>query len=66
MPSSLFPTIDLMTALYEKPVSRERFDEYLDTLQGDSKNDLQVPVAGFNPMAQAHAVAKLNELKELQ
>ncbi|MES1224247.1 MAG: hypothetical protein ABUT20_52620, partial [Bacteroidota bacterium] len=61
----VLPVIDIMLSLYEKPRTAERFQEYLKTLQGDTKGDLIVPIGGFNPMAKEHAVSKLQELKSL-
>ncbi len=61
----LLPTTDTMLELYQKPRSIERFNEYLQLLQGDTKNDLAFPIMGFNPMAKEHVVKKLLELKEL-
>jgi hypothetical protein len=65
MKFELLPTIDLMYELYEKPRSIERFNEYLKTLQGDSKGELIMPVGGFNPMAKEHILDKLTTLKNL-
>jgi len=58
-------TIDLMIDLYEKPRSFERFQEYINTLQGDKKGDLSIPISGFNPMAKVHLIDKLKQLKKL-
>lgn len=60
------PVIDLMLELYEKPISPDRFKEYLAKLQGNTKGDLALPISGFNPMAKEHVVAKLHELKSLK
>jgi hypothetical protein len=65
MKFELLPVLDIMLDLYEKPRTVERFREYLQTLQGDTKGDLVVPIGGFNPMAKDHAIAKLQELKKL-
>lgn len=62
----LIPTLDLMLTLYQKPLTPERFHEYLKLLQGDTKGDLSLPLGGFNPMAKEHATEKLKELKALQ
>lgn len=61
----LLPTIDIMIDLYEKPRTFERFKEYLKTLQGDTEDDLAIPISGFNPMAKEHLLDKLKELKNL-
>lgn len=44
----------------------ERFQDYLKILQGDSKDDMQVPVGNFNPMGKEHVLEKLIELKTLK
>ncbi len=49
----------------KKPRTLERFQEYLKTLQGDTKGDLVMPISGFNPMAKEHILQKLTELKTL-
>lgn len=54
-----------MFDLYKKPRTLERFQEYLKTLQGDTKGDLAMPISGFNPMAKEHILQKLTELKTL-
>ncbi len=65
MTFELLPTIDIMIDLYEKPRTFERFQEYLKTLQGDTKGDLVIPISGFNPMAKEHLLDRLKELKNL-
>jgi hypothetical protein len=64
MKFELLPTITQMSELYRKPLSVERFREYLKILQGDTKDDLVMPVGGFNPMAKEHALVKLEELEK--
>ncbi|MBS1933317.1 MAG: hypothetical protein JST96_04905 [Bacteroidetes bacterium] len=64
MKFELLPVIDIMLDLYEKPATVERFHEYLQTLQGETKGDLSVPIGGFNPMAKEYAITKLRELKK--
>lgn len=66
MKFELLPTIDIMLKLYEKPRTVERFQEYLKTVQGDTKGDLAMPISGFNPMAKEHLLDKLTELRELK
>jgi hypothetical protein len=65
MTFELLPTIDIMIDLYEKPRTFERFQEYLKTLQGDTKGDLAIPISGFNPMAKEHLLDRLKELSNL-
>jgi hypothetical protein len=61
----VLPVIDLMLALYEKPLAPERFHAYLKLLQGNSKGDILLPVYAFNPMAKEDAIEKLKALKAL-
>ncbi|MCW3101898.1 MAG: hypothetical protein JWO09_338 [Bacteroidetes bacterium] len=65
MPFLLSPLLDTMIGLYGKPRSMERFHEYLKILQGNSKDDMLVPVGNFNPMGKEHVLQKLEELKKL-
>jgi hypothetical protein len=62
----LLPIVDKMLEFYSSPRSLERFQEYISTLQGDSKGDMQVPITGFNPMAKEHVREKLMKLKNLK
>jgi hypothetical protein len=61
----LMPTIDTMIDLYGKPLTIERFNEYIKLLQGDTKGDLVFPISGFNPMAKEYLLGKLFELKKI-
>ncbi|MFK7971485.1 MAG: hypothetical protein AB8F95_14035 [Bacteroidia bacterium] len=54
-----------MKALYEKPISSERFQLYIGMLQGNTKGDLSLPIGGYNPMAKEHVLEKLIALEEL-
>lgn len=65
MTFELLPIMDTMIDLYEKPKTFERFQEYLNILQGDKKGDLSIPIGGFNPMAKEHLLDRLQELKTL-
>ncbi|MCW3070186.1 MAG: hypothetical protein JWO44_76 [Bacteroidetes bacterium] len=65
MPFILSPLLDTMIDLYGKPRSMERFREYLNILQGTTKEDMVVPVGNFNPMGKEHLLEKLEELKKL-
>lgn len=66
MKFELLPTVDVMLGIYKMPLSMERFNAYIKILQGNTKDDLVMPVGGFNPMAKDHAIQKLEELKALQ
>lgn len=61
----LSPIIDAMIALYQQPRTTERFQEYLKILQGNSKDDMLVPIGNYNPMAKEHVLEKLFEMKKL-
>jgi len=57
--------LDQIKALYELPRTKERFDKYLYLLQGDSKDEMILPIASFNPMGKELAMNKLQRLIEL-
>lgn len=65
MKFTLIPILEKMAQLYSKPISGARFQEYLGMLQGDAKDDLVLPIGGYNPMAQSHVLDKSNELQKL-
>lgn len=62
---TLHPVLATMQALYEMPRTGARFTEYLKHLQGDTKDDMMLPIAGFNPMAKDHLLKKMDELQAL-
>jgi hypothetical protein len=66
MKFELLPIIENMLELYQIPRTPDRFQKYLKILRGDTKDDLVMPIGGFNPMAKEHIVDKLNKLKTLQ
>ena len=57
--------LDRIKELYKLPRNKQRFDKYLFMLQGSSKDDLLLPIAGYNPMGKELAVTKLDELIQL-
>ncbi len=65
MTFEILPTIDIMLNLYQLPRTQERFQAYIKLLQGNTKNDLLIPISGYNPMAKEPLIAKLNELKKM-
>lgn len=65
MTFELLPIFDAMYELYAKPRSFERFNEYLKLLQGNSKDDMELPIGGYNPMAKDHLLQKIDELTAL-
>ncbi|GAA4274915.1 hypothetical protein U6A24_12375 [Aquimarina gracilis] len=66
MKFELIPILDFIEDLYNKPRSQNRFKEYLFKLQGNSKDGLDLPIMGFNPMGKEHALQKIEELKYLE
>lgn len=65
MPFCLRPILSDIKELYSKPRSPQRFKEYLTMLQGDTKDDMSLPIVGFNPMAKDHVLDKIAELESL-
>jgi hypothetical protein len=61
----LLPILDVMSNFYQMPRGNDRFQEYLKILRGNTKDDMVMPIGGFNPMAKEHILVKLNELKTL-
>ncbi len=66
MKFKLRPVVSEIRELYSKPISYDRFRSYLAMLEGDSKGDMILPIAGFNPMAKDHVLQKIGELVDLQ
>lgn len=64
MEFELIPVLDQIKALYDLPLAK-RFDHYLFLLQGDSKQDMILPIAGFNPLAKQKGKDKLQRLISL-
>ena len=65
MKFELIPILDKMEALYQLPRTKERFDTYLHMLQGPAKEDMILPIAGYNPMGKENVLLKIRELKAL-
>jgi hypothetical protein len=65
MEFELLPILKTMRSLYESPKDMQRFQTYLQLLQGDSNGDIELPIGGFNPMAGSHLLNKLDELLDL-
>jgi len=64
MQFQLKPILSEIKDLYSKPISTERFKEYISKLQGGTKGDLALPIGGFNPMAKEHILQKISELED--
>jgi len=61
----ILPTLDIMKELYSQPLTGQRFKDYLRELQGGTRGELVLPIAGFNPMAKGHILKKIKELEVL-
>ncbi len=66
MKFQLKPILSEIKDFYAKPISPERFNEYISKLQGDTKGDLALPIGGFNPMAKEHILTKISELESFE
>lgn len=65
MKFKLVPILAKMAALYRLPRTRKRFDQYLQMLQGQSKADPVLPIAGYNPMGKESVLLKLEALQAM-
>ncbi len=65
MTFQLLPILSIMRDFYQKPRNPERFQTYLQLLQGNTKGDLALPIGGFNPMGKEHVLEKLDALAAL-
>ena len=61
----LLKVLELIRDLYRMPRDRTRFAHYLRLLQGPNGDEMELPIAGFNPMGKALALQKLEELLAL-
>ena len=61
----LVPILDQMEDLYRLPRTGQRFSAYLSMLQGETKDDMIMPIAGYNPMGKDHVLEQLLALKNL-
>lgn len=66
MQFELIPILDKMAALYQMPRTSARFDAYLLMLQGATKGDMILPIAGYNPMAKEEVLQQVQYLRKLQ
>ncbi|GAB5555596.1 MAG: hypothetical protein Sapg2KO_51870 [Saprospiraceae bacterium] len=64
MPFELVPVFEKMEAIYQLPYGR-RFEKYLYLLQEGNKDELKLPIAGYNPMGKPAVLEKLQELMAL-
>jgi len=63
---SRIEVLRIVQEIYRIPRSRERFEKYLTCLHGENKEDIEIPIASFNPMGKELAARKLNELIEFE
>ncbi len=59
------PILSEIKALYQKPISSQRFKDYMSILQGPKNGDLKLPISGFNPMAKDHIIQKIEALQRI-
>ena len=62
----LTPILDKMETLYQLPRTKQRFEAYLLLLQGEKKQDMILPIAGYNPMGKEIVLEKIKMLRQLQ
>ncbi len=62
MKFKLVPVLNQMRSLYQLPRNKQRFDAYLHMLQGEDKEDLILPIAGYNPMGKEDVLLKVETL----
>ena len=65
MPFHLTPILEKMEQLYQLPRNRKRFETYLEMLQGKEKQDMILPIAGYNPMGKEFVLEQLRTLISL-
>ncbi len=59
------PILEQMAELYQIPRGKQRFDHYLFLLQGETRGEMILPIAGYNPMGKDHVEQRLQELVNL-
>ena len=62
----LIPVLDQMIDYYQRPLNRQRFDEYLKLLIDDTGEDIRLPIGVCNPMAKEHVLHQLLELRSMR
>jgi hypothetical protein len=56
------PLLELQRTLYNIPLGRERFEEYLRIMQNDRRDDLKLPpLCAMNPMGKDHCASLLDQ-----
>lgn len=65
MKFELIPVFERMEAIYQLPFS-ERFKPYLYLLQEGNKDELKLPISGYNPMGKPAVLEKLQTLMAME
>ena len=66
MKSTYLPLLKIQRDFYEKPMSRDRFQEYMKTMLKENKSDLQLPLVAMNPMGKEHLSPYLERLIQME
>lgn len=61
----LMPLLERMEQFYNLPRDRQRFETYLEMMLDDKRQDLELPIAAFNPMGKDLVLAKIRELRQI-
>lgn len=61
MNTKYIPLLQIQRDLCDVPRGEQRFDAYLRTLRGKTTDDMELPLAVFNPMGREHVAARLDE-----
>lgn len=64
MKFELVPVLEKMEAIYQLPYA-QRFERYLYLLQEGKKDELKLPISGYNPMGKPAVLEKLQNLRTL-
>jgi len=65
MKFELMPLLEKMEEFYLLPRSKQRFPNYLNLLLDKRKEDIELPIAAFNPLGTELVLKKLRELIQL-
>lgn len=59
------PLLEIQRKLCAGDRSRERFQQYIDTMRGATHDDMELPLSAFNPMAKGHVAKLLDQYLEM-
>ncbi|MEM7382706.1 MAG: hypothetical protein AAF361_16170, partial [Bacteroidota bacterium] len=62
----LIPLLERMQQFYQLPRDRQRFSTYLDMLLGESREDVVLPIAAFNPLGKELVMEKVKQLIDMR